>query len=49
MLSEEINAHKLDLRMGYIEMRNSESDQVSVRAGRQELNFGEQRIIGYNG
>ncbi len=40
---------KLDLRKGYIEVGNSESDPISVRAGRQELNFGEQRMIGYNG
>ena len=38
-----------DLRIGYAELGDSEQDPVSIRAGRQELNFGEQRLIGYNG
>ena len=40
---------KVELRMGYIEVGNAESDPISVRVGPQELNFGEQRMIGYNG
>ena len=38
----------LDLRLGYVEIGNCAADPISVRAGRQELNFGEQRMLGYN-
>ena len=37
-------ANDLDLRQGYVEMRRSAS--WTVRGGRQELTFGEQRLIG---
>jgi hypothetical protein len=39
----------VDLRIAYVELGNAEKDPVAIRAGRQELNFGEQRMIGYNG
>ena len=35
-----------DLRQAYLELGNSEKGIVGVRTGRQELNFGEQRLIG---
>ena len=35
-----------DLYQGYLELGNTEKGFVAVRAGRQELNFGEQRLIG---
>jgi hypothetical protein len=35
-----------DLRMGYVELGDPESKPLSLRAGRQELNFGEQRLVG---
>ena len=35
-----------DLRQAYLELGNSEKGVAGVRAGRQELNFGEQRLIG---
>lgn len=37
-----------DLRIGYIELGEAGHDAIAVRAGRQELNFGEQRLLGYN-
>ncbi|HEY3294148.1 MAG TPA: alginate export family protein, partial [bacterium] len=39
---------KLDLRVGYVEI-GAEKDLLAIRAGRQELDFGEQRMLGYNG
>jgi hypothetical protein len=35
-----------DLYQGYLELGDSEKGVVGVRTGRQELNFGEQRLIG---
>jgi len=35
-----------DLRQAYLELGDSEKGIVGVRTGRQELNFGEQRLIG---
>jgi hypothetical protein len=35
-----------DLRLAYLELGDSEKGIVGVRTGRQELNFGEQRLIG---
>ncbi len=36
----------MDLRVGYVEFGNAETEGVAIRAGRQELAFGEQRLIG---
>lgn len=36
----------MDLRLGYIELGNPDSKPISVRVGRQELAFGEERLIG---
>ena len=35
-----------DLRQAYLELGDSEKGIIGVRTGRQELNFGEQRLIG---
>lgn len=35
-----------DLRQGYLELGESENGAFGVRVGRQELNFGEQRLVG---
>ncbi len=35
----------LDLRLGFVQVGNSESGPVSVRAGRQSLAFGEGRLV----
>jgi hypothetical protein len=35
-----------DLRQGYLELGDAEKGVIAVRTGRQELNFGEQRLIG---
>lgn len=35
-----------DLRQAYVELGDLEAAPVAVRAGRQELNFGEERLIG---
>src|SRR5437763_22594 len=35
-----------DLRQAYLELGDSEKGLVGVRTGRQEMNFGEQRLIG---
>jgi hypothetical protein len=35
-----------DLRQGYIEFRNGETGWIRLRAGRQELQFGAQRLVG---
>ncbi len=37
----------LDLRMAYAEIGDVQKGTVSVRAGRQEMAFGEQRLIGH--
>lgn len=36
----------LDLRLGYVELGDVERRPISLRAGRQELTFGDQRLIG---
>ncbi len=36
----------MDLRLGYVEMGDIEKRTLGFRAGRQELNFGDQRLIG---
>jgi hypothetical protein len=35
-----------DLRQGYIELGDAEKRSVAIRVGRQELTFGEQRLVG---
>ncbi len=35
-----------DLRQAFVELGDSEKGRFAVRAGRQELNFGDQRILG---
>ena len=35
-----------DIRQGYVELGGPETKSFGLRAGRQELNFGEQRLIG---
>jgi hypothetical protein len=35
----------LDLRLGYVQLGNSEASPVSLRAGRQSLTFGEGRLV----
>lgn len=37
----------IGLRMGYLELGDPESRPLSLRAGRQELAFGEQRLVGH--
>ncbi len=39
----------VDLRQVYLELGNPERGRVSLRAGRQEITYGDQRIVGYNG
>lgn len=39
-------ANPMDLRLGYVEFGDTDHNPVSVRAGRQELNFGDQRLLG---
>jgi hypothetical protein len=36
----------MDLRMGYLELGEPDTRTVSLRAGRQEINLGEQRLVG---
>jgi len=36
----------VNLRIGYIEMGDAEKGSVAIRLGRQELNFGDQRLVG---
>lgn len=36
----------MDLRLGYLEIGDSEKKAISLRAGRQELAFGDERLIG---
>lgn len=36
----------IDLRQGYVELGDVEKKSLGLRAGRQELSFGEERIIG---
>ena len=42
----DFRADNLDLHQGYLELRSSGSERLSLRLGRQELNLGEQRLIG---
>ena len=37
----------MDLRLGYLELGDTEKRPVGLRVGRQELAFGEQRLIGH--
>ena len=39
-------ANPMDLRLGYLQLGDSDQSPVSLRAGRQDLNFGEQRLLG---
>jgi alginate export protein len=39
-------ANPMDLRLGYLQLGKSDQSPVSLRAGRQDLNFGEQRLLG---
>jgi hypothetical protein len=36
-----------DLRQGYVELGNADKPPITLRVGRQELFFGEQRLIGH--
>lgn len=36
-----------DLRQAYVELGNVESNKLGLRAGRQEMVFGEQRLVGH--
>jgi hypothetical protein len=36
----------MDLRLGYLEVGDAEKRTLAIRLGRQELNFGEQRLVG---
>ena len=36
----------MDLRMAYLELGNAEKKGIALRAGRQEINFGDQRLVG---
>jgi hypothetical protein len=38
---------QFDLRLGYAEFGNVERSRVALRAGRQELVFGDQRLVGH--
>ena len=39
-------ANPMDLRLGYLEIGDIDTGTLSLRAGRQDLNFGEQRLLG---
>jgi Alginate export len=39
-------ANPMDLRLGYLQLGDTDQSTVSMRAGRQDLNFGEQRLLG---
>ena len=39
-------ANPMDLRLGYLQLGASDHGPVSLHAGRQDLNFGEQRLLG---
>ena len=39
-------ANPMDLRLGYLQFGDSDQSLLSLRAGRQDLNFGEQRLLG---
>ena len=39
-------ANPMDLRLGYLQLGDSDQSPLSLRAGRQDLNFGEQRLLG---
>src|SRR5207302_7150168 len=36
----------MDLRMAYLEIGDAEKKTFGLRAGRQQLNFGDQRLVG---
>jgi hypothetical protein len=38
--------NSMDLRIGYVELGDPESKPASLRLGRQEINFGDQRLVG---
>ncbi|HWB84577.1 MAG TPA: alginate export family protein [Bryobacteraceae bacterium] len=40
------NEGPMDLRVGYVQLGDPASSHISVRAGRQDLIFGEQRLVG---
>lgn len=42
----DFNADNLDLHQGYIDMGRFESARTAARIGRQEVNFGGQRLVG---
>ena len=42
----EAMADALDLHQGWIELGDAETGEIAVRAGRQELSYGEERLIG---
>ncbi len=42
----DFQADNFDLHQGYLELRSSGSGNFAIRLGRQELNLGEQRLIG---
>ena len=39
-------ANPMVLRLGYLQLGDSDQSPLSLRAGRQDLNFGEQRLLG---
>lgn len=39
-------ANPMDLRLGYVQLGDTDQSTVSLRAGRQDLIFGEQRLLG---
>jgi len=39
-------ANPMDLRLGYLQLGDDDHSPISLRAGRQDLNFGEQRLLG---
>jgi hypothetical protein len=39
-------ANPMNLWLGYLQLGDSDQSPVSLRAGRQDLNFGEQRLLG---
>src|SRR5215472_1413297 len=39
-------ANPMDLRLGYLQLGDGDHSPISLRAGGQDLNFGEQRLLG---
>ena len=39
-------ANPMDLRLGFLQLGDIDKSTISLRAGRQDLNFGEQRLLG---